>query len=84
MCELKKKKKRKMKKLSSNKKYILVLIFGLVVLWALAYLCFAFVLLELNPIEWSKSIRVSFVFAFFSILIMSIPISQLIKLEAGW
>ena len=70
-----------MNKLSKNKSYALYFVLGLVILWLLAYVCFAFVLAELNPSKWEQSISGGYVFAMVSILALSLPISQLIKLE---
>jgi hypothetical protein len=70
-----------MSKLSKNKSPALHFVLSLVILWVLAYVCFAFVLAELNPFKWEQSIRGGYVFAMVSILTLSFPISQIIKLE---
>ena len=70
-----------MSKKRNYKSYALYFVLGLVILWILAYVCFAFVLAELNPFKWEQSIRGGYVFAVVSILVLSFPISQLIKLE---
>lgn len=70
-----------MSKLSKNKSYALYFVLSLVILWILAYVCFAFVLAELNPFKWGQSIRGGYVFAMVSILVLGVPILQLIKLE---
>ncbi len=70
-----------MNKLSKNKSYALYFVLGLVVLWILAYVCFAFVLAELNPFKWEQSIRGGYVFTMVSILAISFPTSQIIKIE---
>lgn len=68
-----------MSKLSKNKSYALYFVLGLVILWILTYVCFAFVLAELNPLKWEQSVRCEYVFAMVSILALSFPISQIIK-----
>lgn len=72
-----------MSKLSKNKSYALYFVLGLVILWILTYLCFAFVLAELNPFKWEQSIRGGYVFGMVSMLMLALPVSQLIKLELG-
>lgn len=67
-----------MNKLSKNKKRALYYILVLVLLWILVYICFAFVLAEINPFKWEQSIRGIYVFG---ILAISFPISQIIKSE---
>lgn len=69
-----------MSKLNKNKMSALYFVLALVILWVLAYLCFAFVLAELNPFKWGQSVRGGYVFAMVSILVFGIPMSQLIKL----
>ena len=61
--------------------YALYFVLGLFILWILAYICFAFVLAELNPFKWEQSIRGGYIFAMVSITAISFPISQIIKLE---
>jgi len=73
-----------MSKLSKNKSYALYFVLGLVILWILAYVCFSFVLAELNPFKWEQSMRGGYVFVMVSILAISFPISQLIKLEMDY
>lgn len=70
-----------MSKLSKNKRYALYFVLSLVILWLLAYVCFAFVLGELNPFKWEQSIRGGYVFVVVSIFVLSFPTYQLIKLE---
>jgi len=50
-------------------------------LWALTYIGFSFVMAEFNPFNWGKSVIGGMVIAMGSILILSVPISQLIKME---
>jgi uncharacterized membrane protein YjfL (UPF0719 family) len=70
-----------MSKLSKNKSYILYFVLSLVILWILAYMCFAFVMAELNPFKWEQSIRGGYVAAIVSILVVIFPISQIFRLE---
>jgi len=65
----------------STKSYVLYLLLGLVILWTLVYVCFAFVLMDFNAFNWTQATRGGFVFAEISILALSIPVSQLIKME---
>ena len=70
-----------MSKLNKNKSNALYFVLGLVILWVLAYGSFAFVLAELNPLKWEQSVRGIYILVILSILGLSFPISQLIKLE---
>lgn len=70
-----------MSKLSNSKRNALYFALSIVILWMLAYGCFAFILLETNPFKWEQSIRLAYVFAMVSIIAIGLPIAQIIKLE---
>ena len=65
----------------NTKSYVLYFLLGLVILLALTYVCFAFVLLDFNAFNWAQKTRGGFIFVEISILALSIPVSKLIKME---
>lgn len=64
----------------STKKYLLYLLIGIVILWIIAYACFAFILMDFNAYNWTKENRGGLVFIDMTIAALSIPLSQLIKM----
>lgn len=59
------------------KKLLVILTIHFIVM-VLVYLSFSFILLEFNPINWSKDSRVSLIFIYFFSIGISIPVSLLI------
>lgn len=55
-----------------NKNFVL----RLVILWVLAYVCFAFVLAELNPFKWEQLIRSGYVFTMLSMIVLLYDFDQ--------
>jgi len=70
-----------MAKSNNNTKYIVYSLLTLVILWVITYICFAFILMDLNTVNWTQTTRSAFIAIQVSILIIIIPISQIIKLE---
>ena len=70
-----------MSKKVSMRSYALYFVLGLVILWVLTYIGFSFVMADFNAFNWSQSVRGGLVFAMVSVFTLSLPISQLIKME---
>lgn len=54
-----------MSKLSKNKSYPLYFVLGLFVVWILTYVCFSFVFMEFNVLNWLESERIKYLVSLF-------------------
>lgn len=60
-------------------KNIIIYFIALIVVLAFDYFCFAFIILDFNPLNWSLDNRSAFVFSIVSLTMLSFPTYGMIK-----
>ena len=70
-----------MSKKVSVKTYLAYGALGVVIMWGLEYLAFAFIIADLNAFNWTVDVRVLLVFMMFVVLIVAAPILMAMKEE---
>jgi len=63
----------------NKKQYFKSVVFAILILWIISYLCFVFVLMEFNAADWSEKQRSFYIFSLVSIVAIGLPISGAIK-----